>query len=174
MEKSNPWRTWLLDVLKGILVFSIGATITVFGLNEIEARRELRQFQLRANWEHDLNVAEEYRKASLAYVQTTMGALAEVSKGAPDVTSLEWQRAENTRFLLALEAVKIRFGKRSSDVPALVQQLEQLHHAIYEEYRLIRSNPQKPGYYVFSDTFIQMQQLRFQLATELDRLMRTA
>jgi hypothetical protein len=170
MESWGPWKAWWLDTLKFVLTFSIGAVLTVTVLHEIEEARSVRSFQWRKHWERDLQVLDEFREASLLYVQATKGALAEVSRGSGGELVGEWKGPAHSKFLLSLEAVEFRFAERKPLIPELRRVIDETRKNLYEEYLRLSQQDDKPGVYEWSETLHEMIRLRRQMAEELERI----
>ena len=189
MKSWGPWKAWWLDVLKFVVTFAFGAVLTIAILNDLEDERAIRSFQWTKAWERDLDVLEEFRKASLLYVQAAEGALADVSRGKDphDIASVrEWRGPANDRFLLSLEAIEIRFvAKEESVAPLLAKmknlqegsvarllaKIKNLHGRIYGEYlQLKRPDTEKPGFYMWSSAMKEMSELRLQMAMSLEKV----
>ncbi len=173
MNSWGPWKAWWLDVGKFVVTFALGAVVTITVLHDLEDERARRSFQWTKAWERDLEVAEEYRKASLLYLQAAEDALAEVSRGNDphDSESVrEWRGQANDRFLLSLEAIEIRFLAKDERVAILLAKMRNLHREVYDEYlKLGRPNTDKMGVYVWSNSMLEMSELRRLMAIALER-----
>jgi hypothetical protein len=170
MKDWNPWKAWWLDVLKFTITFSLGAVFTVSVLNKIDEERSLRSFQWRKCWERDLQVSDEFREASLLYVQATKGAFTEISGGHKGELVKKWTGQAHSRFLLSLETVDDRFNSRAPEIAKLFYVINSKRAELYDEYRILVKQENKPGLYVWSKTLIDLISLRRQMAVNLENL----
>jgi hypothetical protein len=170
MSEWSPWKKWWLDVLKFAVTFSLGAFFSVLVLNAISEQRAMEAFQLRKNWERDLQVLDEFREASLLYVQATKGAFAELSRGPEGELVQQWKGPMHSRFLLALEGVNNRFSMRDSSIAGLLDKIEVKRRALYQEYLALKKRKEKPGYYAWSETLNDLIKLRQILAQAYEGL----
>lgn len=170
MEPWSHWKAWWLDILKFAVTFLIGAILTIMVLHEIEEARSIRSFQWRKSWERDLEVLEGFRKASLFYVKAAEAALAEVSRGPEGEDVREWRGRADDQFLLSLEEVELRFGRRAPQVTELIKAMKEKYRMLYEEYLRLRRRHDEHGAYIWSDTLTELSRLRLEMAVQLERI----
>ena len=171
MKSWSPWKSWWLDLLKFGITFFIGAVMTITVLDTLEERRSNRVFVARKAWERDVATVEEFRAASLQYVQATEDAMAEASQRRADAQNeivRRWKEDAHDRILLSLETINDRFSNRSNQVGANLREIEELQRVLYAEFQELREKDSEPGAYWWSDTLIRLKELRKDTAQKLE------
>ena len=120
--------------------------------------------------ERDLATLEEFRAASLLYVQAAEGALAQVSRGrghSDNEIVRRWREDAHDRVLLSLETVEDRFS-RHSEVTVALGEIEDTMDQLYREFHVLRDSVHEPMAYRWSDTFVRLKELRRTIAFFLE------
>lgn len=173
MNSWSPWKSWWLDILKFGITFFLGAVMTITVIDTLEERRSERVFKATKAWERDLSILEEFRVASLKYVQATEGAMAEASMCRADAHNVivrNWKDEAHDRILLSLETVKDRFSYRSDQIAKNLSAIEKSMHVLYAEFLDLRQRDSKPRPYKHSEALKRLKGLRRDTALKLERI----
>lgn len=171
MTSWSPWKSWWLDVLKFGITFFLGALMTITVVDTLQERRAERTYAARIAWERDVATIEEFRAASLLYVQASEDALAQASRGLghPDNEIVRrWRKNGHDRMLLAIEIVEDRFSHHSG-VAAALHEFEDTMNQLYGEFLELRDSIHEPSAYMWSPNFVRLKELRRTMARSLER-----
>ena len=176
MKLLPPLKAWSCYVLKFGITFFLGALLTITVVDTLQERRAGRVYEARIAWERDVATVEEFRTASLLYVQAAEDALASASRGmgqSENELVLRWRQDGHDRALLALETVEDRFSHHSEVADAL-REFKDTMDQLYGEFLELRDRAREPRAYAWSPTFVRLRDLRRATVRSLERRLSAA
>jgi len=129
-----------MDVLKYVITFIVGATVTVLVLNRIEEKRIDKRTQTQALYQLRLNALNDFRLYTLAYNDAGLDAFIDLytwrNRKQKTEMMLKYEHEAQTNYRAAMDQVRDRFAK-NAEVIQLLQELDRVnqerHRGTYDQ-----------------------------------------
>lgn len=135
MNEWSPWKSWWMDLLKFGLTFGAGAFVTVFLLNEIEAKQTAQRVRCQTVIDSKISTLSEFSKSSLIYNEASYDAWTELYRWRErEMTPAMRRYTEDSHenLTIAIENVKHRF----SEYKAVIDSVSEYDASTYKLWRV--------------------------------------